>query len=578
VWSWHRGSGVRSKSQLLITIMLHKRAIPHEPDEVQPKRRLRQNLADLFLGNNVSGQRAQTLFSDATLSGAGHCDDLGKAGSSGKHPKNASRDIRSKLLKRSGWPPLYFADIAVSDNEGNQKTANVAMLLPHELLHVMFQFAKPDALYKTQGLAEESLVLLEECKANIGSQEVAPLGMWIDGVPCNWDRSESLEVVSLHLPGLDDDMSNMRIPLCTILKTHCFQKQTMDDILAICSWSLKCAILGIMPSERHDGTKFGPSDCRRRRWQGDSTIRSVLVEIRGDWAMFKQVFRLPGWQEKGGICWRCTATLESMRQTSLHAEWRNERLGHFGLLHRILSAGGTPSPLFSAPFLSNRCFRVDWLHTTDLGVGADFMGNLLFMLLPRCEGNSKQQQVQSLFRKMKAYYREEKVSSPYQHMTALMIKQEGKCPKLRGKAAEVRGIMKFCLQQAEQMCDEADPTDETVLHAARHLHACYAHLSAGQFDAEHLKLHSRKFCSLYVALSDMHGPDLWRFKPKFHQFQEMCEYASNLPSSCWCYRDEDFGGSMAQYARRRGGHKTPFAVSRQVLSLFIAKHTVPRVS
>jgi hypothetical protein len=57
-------------------------------------------------------------------------------------------------------------------HEPDEVQPNVAMLLPDELLHVMFQFSKPDALYKSQCLAEESLVLLEECKALAGPETV----------------------------------------------------------------------------------------------------------------------------------------------------------------------------------------------------------------------------------------------------------------------------------------------------------------------------------------------------------------------------------------------------------------------
>ncbi len=35
------------------------------------------------------------------------------------------------------------------------------------------------------------------------------------------------------------------------------------------------------------------------------------------------------------------------------------------------------STLFGTPFLTTASFRIDWLHIVDLGVGADFAGNLL---------------------------------------------------------------------------------------------------------------------------------------------------------------------------------------------------------
>ena len=48
---------------------------------------------------------------------------------------------------------------------------------------------------------------------------------------------------------------------------------------------------------------------------------------------------------------------------------------------------------------------------------------------------------------------------------------------------------------------------------------------------------------------------LWVFKPKFHLFQ-----GGNL-GLLWTYRDEDFGGSIAHTARRRGGFDQVFVAA-----------------
>ena len=86
------------------------------------------------------------------------------------------------------------------------------------------------------------------------------------------------------------------------------------------------------------------------------------------------------------------------------------------------------------------------------------------------------------------------------------------------------------------------------------------------------------FASQYVALHDhFHDEDdeLWRIKPKFHWFMHLTD-GTHKPSMNWLYRDEDFGGTVAAAARRRGGLNSPGATSRNVLqSLAIVN---PRIS
>ena len=92
--------------------------------------------------------------------------------------------------------------------------------------------------------------------------------------------------------------------------------------------------------------------------------------------------------------------------------------------------------------------------------------------------------------------------------------------------------------------------------------------------------HSRTFALLQVALethAEQHNSLNWYVKPKLHMFQEMCEFGSTRPATCWTYRDEDFGGSVASYAWRRGGALTAVSVSSMVLIKFRAKHNVPHI-
>ena len=88
---------------------------------------------------------------------------------------------------------------------------------------------------------------------------------------------------------------------------------------------------------------------------------------------------------------------------------------------------------------------------------------------------------------------------------------------------------------------------------------------------------SRKFCLLSVALERLSSSKLWRTKPKLHLMQELCELTGDNPTLYWCYRDEDFGGTLASLARSRGGHNSPGSIAKRVLLKFLGKHKWPSI-
>ena len=107
------------------------------------------------------------------------------------------------------------------------------------------------------------------------------------------------------------------------------------------------------------------------------------------------------------------------------------------------------------------------------------------------------------------------------------------------------------------------------MQCVAHLQECCNSLSVATFNADVLAEHSRKLCLLWVALEETAADDNWRIKPKLHLFQELCE-AGSCPSTCWTYRDEDFGGTLARLSRRRGGHNRSQGLAKSVLLRFMA--------
>ena len=252
--------------------MFHKRARTQDSSR-DPAKRFRQNLSDLFLGNEVSGARAQSLFSDAELEGAQHVSDLAAAGARGSLAGNAGRDLTRKLLRGKGWPSLYKAQLRVWDVHNQREvTTAMPMLLPHELIAALAKHNSLESLLVRDGLTKDCREHLQQAEGKLQKASLLGLGLWCDGVPYNWDRSQSIEVVSLSLPGLCSSGAQLRLPLFGINKKYLFTNATYDDLFTVLSWSFRCLAVGHHPAARHDGAaRCQEASCC---WQRNRSSRS----------------------------------------------------------------------------------------------------------------------------------------------------------------------------------------------------------------------------------------------------------------------------------------------------------------
>ncbi len=210
------------------------------------------------------------------------------------------------------------------------------------------------------------------------------------------------------------------------------------------------------------------------------------------------------------------------------------------------------------------------------------------------------------FVRIEAEYRARDVGDRLQNITPKMIKQDKKAPKLRCSGAQCRALIPICLDLAKEFLDPAKPVEEAALAGMINLDQCYRALSSGSiFCNDLLRTCSVDFALQYVALDKAHpgtlelevlitiyclrllarrefeallhiwcsisfsaGIKLWKIKPKLHLFLELCSVETTKPSLCWNYRDEDFGGSVARLARRRGGLLSARAFSQNLILMW----------
>ena len=221
------------------------------------------------------------------------------------------------------------------------------------------------------------------------------------------------------------------------------------------------------------------------------------------------------------------------------------------------------------------------MHCADLGIGADWLGQLMVFMLDWMNGNTRKERINDLWGRIQALYPNYPGGSRLDNLTEKMLSLDKPSPKLKAYAAECRGLVPIMSTLASQLLDATDPhsVQATVLHCTMELSQCYACLSSSTlFRRDLLGQHSKRFCTLWVTLEGLEG-GIFRIKPKMHLFQELCEMElPTSPTYTWTYRDEDFGGSLVAMGRRRGGHKGAGTLGRQVLRKFCSRHKLPDLS
>lgn len=290
--------------------MFGKRTLPYNPDSLPPARRLRANIRELFASNTLSGTRVQSLVNDMADAGADGIMDL-RRGVSGAH---SARFLRGRFMKFNQWPPLYWARVRLKDPRSEAVAAEwLAFLLPHELVETLAKYSDPAQLCYTGGLDAVSLGHYATCREGACTLPMLPLGLWGDGVPVNWDRTESVETLSLNFPGLMGRMRALRIPLTAVSRKQ-IVPESWHDIMQVVAWSFQHGAAAVRPLARHDGTAWlQPSDSKRAQSAGlKMQVSMCMVQVRADWKWYGEVLHMPKHNTASGLCWKCTCTPEQV--------------------------------------------------------------------------------------------------------------------------------------------------------------------------------------------------------------------------------------------------------------------------
>ena len=253
--------------------MLSKRQRPYDPASLSASRRLRQNLCDLLARNELPATRVGEVVNDIHGVAPAELRDLVAPVS-----QNTARKLRRNFLKRSAWMPDYVAELRTWDPRTKKAVKEkVPIQLIHEVVAMLLKHGFEAKLLETDHMDPLTLEHLRHCELQAACKLLG-IGLWGDGAPTQWDRNESIDVMSLSLPGVGD-FKNLRIPLI-VLPHSKICKETWMDVFAIFKWSLTILATGLWPIARHDAAPWLQSD--KCRVSARPLLRAALVESRQD--------------------------------------------------------------------------------------------------------------------------------------------------------------------------------------------------------------------------------------------------------------------------------------------------------
>jgi hypothetical protein len=390
------------------------------------------------------------------------------------------------------------------------------------------------------------------------------LGLHGDGAPIS--KKHSMLMFSVNLVA----QPHKERYLCTSISKHllcpcgsCKGKHTIDAITHVLVWSFKVCLLGVLPH-------WGPG-----AWKGNEHVyvrldragfpagedlgcNALLVQCRGDWQWYCQLFGLNSWSATE-MCWKCRAKKQPedplyFGNFCMDAAWRATCVSD----EAYLQEQSILSPMFQAPGFLPSDICVDVLHTLDLGCTQDLIGNVFVEVMDEWEG-SQAETLAKLRGRMKEFYALHNPPSKLNTITKEMLRKKASSPKLKAKGAETRYLLPFALELCQLSYDPANNHKVVRERCCRNMLTFYMEMAKENFDPSSAKAAAQSFLLDYSFLSTEareKGLKMWALKPKFHLFAHLGEsqvLEVGNPRLFWAYADESFMGQLSRMARPRGG-------------------------
>ena len=184
--------------------------------------------------------------------------------------------------------------------------SQICIYLPSEVLEPIWKFSVKEVLFSVGNFDQLTKHHHDKMKRLLNASELLGFGLHGDGVPCNCDRTESVNLTSINLSGLTRRNGRLRIPLI-ILPDHMFSDDTFGAFYEMWAWDMRSLLCGVRHECRHDKSPGeAVTDQKRYKLHGTRDFRSCLVQVRSDWDWLTKCYHFPGHRSDIGLCWYCS--------------------------------------------------------------------------------------------------------------------------------------------------------------------------------------------------------------------------------------------------------------------------------
>ncbi|CAK0863488.1 unnamed protein product [Prorocentrum cordatum] len=489
-------------------------------------------------------EASQAFCSDAPTETPRVVQDWGSVQKGG----NAYRGLMRRLDKID-LPPVYQAALPSWDPLRNQKATMLTnFLLPHEMLHHMVQ---PSTVHEWCTFAPEVSPLNDVLKEwgetlkpprDTTTELFASLGLWGDSAP--YSKRDSVYLLTY------------------VCQCGCYGRHTFEEAWRVMGWSLRALADGHFPRVRHDQNPYNKSSGvgdRDRIHQAGCVLncKAACIQIKGDWAWYKQAFGLSGWKGEGGhghVCWRCPANNKTdfdFRRADRHAPWRGHEYDDDKALFMCMLHSGFRSEIFNFPGMRFKYILIDLMHVVCLGILQNLLGNCFWELHCSLGGNMSPDSTGSkgavsvLRSQIRLGSKFLGIDCPVYALTLPMFRASGKGPKMKTKAGEGRHLLKVLLHMLITFYDQTSEHNAIRLNCVRSLAAIYDQLAVWDFDTSYSECavlatkHVLLYAELWREAAELDESTLlWKMIPKHHLFIHLMEHDRGNPKEGWNYGDE----------------------------------------
>jgi hypothetical protein len=318
--------------------MFGRNAQPSSSSHALPEDTFVEDVGDLFAETLVSAQRVSKLLQKATKAGVKHIPKRLKKSCG----KNAARDRTRFMLRKTKWAEYYWFQCRVRNRKTEEEyTTGLPINLPLEVLEMLWDLGCSEVLLDESNLDTTTKKHMDWIRGALDAETMWGFGIHGDGVPCNYDRTESVIMISLNLPGLPGKNGRLRIPLFC-LPDWAVSEHTFDDVNNIIAWSMRHLLTGSRPVCRHDATAFGERDKKRAKKVCEALpFKACLCQARADWDWMAKCFHFPFHNVKGGCCWLCNVKRKQVQLLNLPPptqQWLQHLVWCFVCHHRTIVA------------------------------------------------------------------------------------------------------------------------------------------------------------------------------------------------------------------------------------------------